>query len=130
LQTANCQLPTANCQLPTENCQLKKLLHISLLLVFILFQGGRVLMYLECRFTNTITTPNCDCVQILADAKPGADAIPASNHASHKHLPEEFEMLTTNLQHTCAPLNTANTPTQTDDVPAGVRTDIFHPPIS
>jgi hypothetical protein len=86
-------------------------------------------MYLECRFSNTITTPNCDCVQILADAKPGVDAIPANTHANHKHLPDEFEMLAVNLHHTTIAPNTANITSLTGDIPSGVRADIFHPPL-
>ena len=86
-------------------------------------------MYLECRFSNTITTPNCDCVQILADAKPGVDAIPTNSHANHKHLPDEFEMFTVSIHHTTVAPNTANIISSTGDIPAGVHGDIFHPPL-
>ena len=96
---------------------------------FLLFQGGRVIMYLECRFANTITTPNCDCVKILADAKPGVDAIPVAGHANHKHLPEELELLTANLHHTIAQFNIANAPMRSDAIAQGIPADIFHPPI-
>lgn len=96
---------------------------------FLLFQGGRVIMYLECRFTNTITKPNCDCVQILADAKPGVDAIPASGHANHKHLLEEFELLTANLHHTEVSAHIAKAPMHKDAILKGAPAAIFHPPI-
>jgi hypothetical protein len=86
-------------------------------------------MYLECRFTNTITTPNCDCVQILADAKPGVDAIPANTHANHKHLPDEFEMFTASLRPAFAVLSTIHTTPYTVAVPQGISADIFRPPV-
>lgn len=87
-------------------------------------------MYLECRFSNTITTPNCDCVQILADAKPGADSIPATGHANHKHLPEEFEMITANLHHTSIQLNALRPATNSGPLTAGIAADVFRPPVA
>jgi hypothetical protein len=107
---------------------LKKIIPILLLLVFFLFQGGRVILYFECRITNAITSPSCDCVKILADAKPGPETIPNSNHANHKHLTEEFEPAATNLPGNIASLNRAECIDLTSLIPAGALQDIFHPP--
>lgn len=73
---------------------MKKTVSILLLAVFFLFQAGRILLYFECRFSNSITTSSCDCAQILTDVKtdPGSNSIPANSHSNHRHLPEEFEM--------------------------------------
>ena len=107
---------------------MKKIIPILLLLVFFLFQGGRIILYFECRIANTITSPSCDCVKILADAKPGFETIPNSNHANHKHLTEEFELIATNLPDNTASLNSDICTDLTMFIPTGALADIFHPP--
>ena len=98
---------------------MKKVIPILLLFVFFLFQAGRMLVYLECR----ITTPNCDCVKVLVDTQPGQEAVP-----NHKHLSEEFELLTTTPGNNFVVLNCTDHVDCTGLVPAGVPQDVFHPP--
>jgi hypothetical protein len=111
---------------------LRKLLSISLLFVFLFFQTGRILLYLECRFSNSITTTSCDCGQILAgdNSRQADGALPAnSSHASHKHLPEEFETPAT--LHLSVPDLTDGLPPATAihfNAP-GHYSKVFHPPI-
>jgi len=99
-------------------------------MVFFLFQGGRILLYIECRLTGSITTPSCDCVKILADAKPGPETIPNGNHSSHKHLTEEFELLTTAFNDNIVLLSSPGHVACAASIPAGVSQDVFHPPIA
>ena len=109
---------------------LKKLIPILLLFVFFLYHGGRILLYLECRFSNSITTASCDCARILADTKPAgpADVIPVNNHANHKHLPEEFESNTANLSHTIAATHTKAQHGNIIFIATGFMSEVFHPP--
>lgn len=112
--------------------QMKKAISIFLLGVFFLFQSGRILLYFECKFSNSITTSSCDCVQILTDIKPGspADVMPPDNHTNHRHLPEEFE------QGAAIRFASAAIPASrvyADYIPlhsTAWRGEIFHPPLA
>ncbi|HYF29792.1 MAG TPA: hypothetical protein VD993_01615 [Chitinophagaceae bacterium] len=110
---------------------MKKGISILLLATFFLFQTGRILLYFECRFSNSITTSSCDCAQILTDNKqaPPNEAAPVSNHAGHRHLPEEFEKgnsLKAPIVYTTITRIQAVYIHRTGD---DYSSDIFHPPL-
>lgn len=89
-----------------------------------------MLLYLECRFSNSITTSSCDCNQILAGAKDKiADAIPVNQHANHKHLPEEFEKEEMKRQKCNYTSHIDNNTYYNIFTAQDFVTDIFHPPL-
>ncbi|HEY0677382.1 MAG TPA: hypothetical protein VGD17_03810 [Chitinophagaceae bacterium] len=91
-----------------------------------------MLLYLECRFSNSITTSSCDCAQILTDVKPGAitDMLPVNNHANHKHLPEEYEYSAQTITAISLKVTVQFTPIQKNKIATGFPSSIFHPPLS
>jgi len=98
---------------------LKKVIPILLMIIFFLFQGGKIVLYLECRMSST---PACDCVKILGDSKQGTEAV-----LNHKHLAEEFELLT-NYHDSYILIISSKYPAFESFVAAGTSPDIFHPP--
>lgn len=90
-----------------------------------------MLLYLECRFSNSITTTSCDCNQILVgDAnKTTADVIPINTHANHKHLPEEFEKEEMKTRKENSLSNIDNNSFYITLTPQDFISDIFHPPL-
>lgn len=108
---------------------LKRVLCILFLAVFLLFHTGRVLLYLECEVSNTISAASCDCAKILAGTGAEDTTIPMNTHAGHKHLPEEFDQapaaatliaaLQANVRHTA----------YAGLLPCGYHPETFHPPL-
>lgn len=89
-----------------------------------------MLLYLECRFSNSITTTSCDCNKILTGEKDKtADAIPVNTHANHKHLPEEFEKEEMKRQKENSSSHINNNSFYTTLTPQGFTSDVFHPPL-
>jgi hypothetical protein len=89
-----------------------------------------MLLYLECRFSNSITTSSCDCNKILVGEKnKTADTIPNS-HANHKHLPEEFEKEEMKARKENSSLHIDNYSFYSILAPHDFVTDIFHPPLT
>ncbi|HYE53336.1 MAG TPA: hypothetical protein VD996_00780 [Chitinophagaceae bacterium] len=110
---------------------MKKTFSIVLLLVFFLFHTGRILLYFECKLSNSITTSSCDCNQLLTgdSAATAAATIPINSHANHKHLPEEFELCIIIPAYKAAPAKTTAHNLYVDIRLSGFTPDIFRPPL-
>jgi hypothetical protein len=87
-----------------------------------------MLLYLECRFSNSITTASCDCNQLLAGEKKTADTVPVNTHANHKHLPEEFEKEEMKVSASLR-IHLNNNSFYLTLSPRDFITEIFHPPL-